>query len=108
MLCSQQLGRKEVDKRLLPHAGIEPASPSYRPSMLTTTPMGPVIIPLHYYTYEMNRIWQPISTVSRISCVSTCFGLLHALGYYAQQKSDFVLPLITRFGLLLRAYRSNL
>ena len=29
------------------------------------------------------------------------------LGYYTQQISDFVLPLITRFG-LLHAYSSNL
>ena len=35
----------------------------------------------------------------RIGCVSTRFGLLRALGYYAQHNCDFVLPLITRFGL---------
>ena len=36
--------RKQI-KGLSPHPGIEPGSPSYRPSMLTTTPMGPVIFP---------------------------------------------------------------
>ena len=36
----------------------------------------------------------------RIGCVSTRFGLLRALGYYAQHICDFNIALITRFGLL--------
>ena len=41
-------GEEETDKWLMPHAGIEPVCPNYLPSMLTTTPMGLVIIPLQF------------------------------------------------------------
>ena len=42
----------------------------------------------------------------RIGCVSTRFGLLHALAYYAQHNCDFIMTLTTRFG-LLRADSNN-
>ena len=35
----------DMIKGLSPHPRIEPGSPSYWPSMLTTTPMRPVIFP---------------------------------------------------------------
>ena len=39
----------------------------------------------------------------RIGCVSTRFGLLHALAYYAQHNCDFIMTINMRFG-LLRAF----
>ena len=39
----------------------------------------------------------------RIGCVSTRFGLLHALAYYAQHNCDFIMTIIMRSG-LLRAF----
>ena len=45
-------GEEEADKRLSPHLGIEPGSPSYRLSMLTTTPMGPVILSSLHWVFD--------------------------------------------------------
>ena len=36
----------------MPRAGIQPTSPSYRPSMLTTTPMGPVILSSLHWVFS--------------------------------------------------------
>ena len=74
---------------------LQPFSPRHFP---------PAIFPPEF-GWNFSAIFSPSFKIwyYRIGCVSTRFGLLHALAYYAQHNCDFIMTIIMRSG-LLRAF----
>ena len=71
-----------------PHPGIEPGTPSYRPSMLTTTPMGPVILSSLHWVFDSKCRTSPPRSADgdryrrRILPAAPCYELIPSTGNY--------------------------